>query len=152
MLDRLADLPFWQAFAALWAIVMGRSTATYAVGRGAIAGWSRARGEAAALARARLWVERLGPVAVALSYLTIGIQTAVHLSAGVVRMPLRRYLPAAVVGSVAWAGLYATAGLAVVQAWLAAESGSWWGVAVLAVLALAGLAAWIVARRRRGGS
>ncbi|MEO7752340.1 MAG: VTT domain-containing protein [Terracoccus sp.] len=152
MLDRLADLPFWQAFAALWVIVMGRSTATYAVGRGAITGWSRRRGEAATLARAQRWVARLGPVAVALSYLTIGIQTAVHLSAGVVRMPLRLYLPAAVVGSLAWAALYATAGLAVLQAWLAAETGSWWGVAALVVLALAGLAAWLVTRHRGGGA
>ncbi len=148
MLDRLADLPFWQAFVALWVIVMARSTATYAVGRGAIAGWSRSRGEATALARARSWVERLGPVAVALSYLTIGIQTAVHLSAGVLRMPLRVYLPAAVLGSVAWAALYATAGLAVIQAWLAAEAGSWWGAAALAAVALAAVATWLLRRTR----
>ena len=29
MLDALAALPFWQAFVALWVIVMARSNATY---------------------------------------------------------------------------------------------------------------------------
>jgi membrane protein DedA with SNARE-associated domain len=86
---------------------------------------------------------------VTLSYLTIGIQTAVHLTAGVMRMPLRFYLPAAVVGSAAWAVLYATIGLAVVQAWIAAEAGSWWGLAALAVLLAAGVATWVVRSRRR---
>ena len=90
-----------------------------------------------------------GPFAVTLSYLTIGIQTAVHLTAGVMRMPLRFYLPAAVVGSAAWAVLYATIGLAVVQAWIAAEAGSWWGVAALAALLAAGVATWVVRNRRR---
>jgi membrane protein DedA with SNARE-associated domain len=63
-------------------------------------------------------------------------------------MPLRWYLPAAVVGSVIWAVLYATIGLAVVQAWLAAEAGSWWGVLVVVVVIVA-VVAWLVARRRR---
>ena len=53
------------------------------------------------------------------------------------RMPLRYYLPAAVAGSAVWAVLYATVGLAVVQAWLAAEAGSWWGVAVLVLVVVA---------------
>jgi hypothetical protein len=43
--------------------------------------------------------------------------------------------------------LYATIGLAVVQAWIAAEAGSWWGVVAVALAVVAG-AAWVVARRR----
>ncbi|MFM6850725.1 MAG: DedA family protein [Terrabacter sp.] len=148
MLDRLAELPFWQAFLALFASAMVRSNGTYWVGRGAIASWRRYRGMHGELtARAEALLRRLGPLAVTLSYLTVGIQTAIHLTAGVMRMPLRWYVPAAVVGSVIWAVLYATIGLAVVQAWLAAEAGSWWGVAVVA-LALLALAVWLVARRR----
>jgi membrane protein DedA with SNARE-associated domain len=148
MLDRLAELPFWQAFLALFVIVLARSNATYWVGRGAIAAWRRYRGSHGELtARAEALLRRLGPFAVTLSYLTVGIQTAVHLTAGVMRMPLRFYLPAAVVGSAAWAALYATVGLAVVQAWLAAEAGSWWGFAVLAVAGVA-LIAWLVTRSR----
>ncbi|NUR82412.1 MAG: hypothetical protein HOQ21_18555 [Dermatophilaceae bacterium] len=154
MLDRLAELPFWQAFLALFASAMVRSNGTYWVGRGAIASWRRYRGTHGELtARAEALLRRLGPVAVTLSYLTVGIQTAIHLTAGVMRMPLRWYVPAAVVGSVIWAVLYATIGLAVVQAWLAAEAGSWWGVAVVAV-ALVAVVGWVVARRRArsGGS
>ncbi|NUO36290.1 MAG: hypothetical protein HOP97_06495 [Terrabacter sp.] len=148
MLDRLAELPFWQAFLALFASAMVRSNGTYWVGRGAIASWRRYRGTHGELtARAEALLRRLGPVAVTLSYLTVGIQTAIHLTAGVMRMPLRWYVPAAVVGSVIWAVLYATIGLAVVQAWLAAEAGSWWGVAVVA-LALVAVVGWVVARRR----
>ena len=154
MLDRLAELPFWQAFLALFASAMVRSNGTYWVGRGAIASWRRYRGTHGELtARAEALLRRLGPVAVTLSYLTVGIQTAIHLTAGVMRMPLRWYVPAAVVGSVIWAVLYATIGLAVVQAWLAAEAGSWWGVAVVAVAVVA-VVGWVVARRRprSGGS
>ncbi|GAB3879890.1 DedA family protein [Terrabacter terrigena] len=148
MLDRLAELPFWQAFLALFASAMVRSNGTYWLGRGAVASWRRYRGtHGEPTARAEALLRRLGPAAVTLSYLTVGIQTAIHLTAGVMRMPLRWYVPAAVVGSVMWAVLYATIGLAVVQAWLAAEAGSWWGVVVVA-LALVALVVWVSARRR----
>src|SRR6478735_11507822 len=150
MLDTLAALPFWQAFLALFASAMVRSNGTYWVGRGAVAGWQRYRGSHGELtARAEALLRRLGPFAVTLSYLTVGIQTAVHLTAGVMRMPLRFYLPAAVLGSAAWAALYATIGLAVVQAWIAAEAGSWWGVALLAALLVVGVSTWAVRRRRQ---
>lgn len=150
MLDALADLPFWQAFLGLFVIVMARSNATYWIGRGAIAGWRRhrPRPEGESRVRAEALIRRLGPVAVALSYLTIGIQTAVHLTAGVLRMPQRSYLPAAVVGSMAWAALYATIGIAIVQAWIAAQAGSWHGLAAMGALVLVGLATWLMSRRR----
>ena len=150
MLDRLAALPFWLAFAALFASGFGRSNATYWIGRGAIAGYRRRRHapEPQLQARAEALLRRLGPVAVTLSYLTIGIQTAIHLTAGVMRMPLRYYLPAALVGSLAWAAIYATVGLAVVQAWIAAQAGSWYGLAGLGALVLVGVCTWLLSRRR----
>ncbi len=159
MLDRLAELPFWQAFLALFAIVMLRSNATYWVGRGAIAGWRRRHspaggereGQVERQRRAEALLRRLGPVAVTLSYLTVGIQTAIHLTAGVMRMPLAYYLPAAIVGSMAWAALYATIGLAVVAAWIAAEAGSWYGLLAIGALVLVGLATWLLGRRRAQG-
>jgi membrane protein DedA with SNARE-associated domain len=148
MLDAIAALPFWQAFLALFASAMVRSNGTYWVGRGAVSGWRRYRGRHNELtSRAEAWLRRLGPVAVTLSYLTVGVQTAVHLTAGVMRMPLRWYVPAAVVGSAVWATLYATVGLAVVQAWIAAEAGSWWAAAGLLALA-GGIVAAVVLRRR----
>ncbi|EWT02142.1 membrane protein [Intrasporangium oryzae NRRL B-24470] len=163
MLDTLAERPFWQAFIALFVIVLARSNATYWVGRGAIAGWRRrrtAREEGRdtttpqsvepteSRARAEVLLTRFGPVAVTLSYLTVGIQTTIHLTAGLMRMPLAFYLPASVVGSVLWAALYATVGLAVVQA-CSAEAGSWLGVAALAVVAVAAMAFWFRSRRRK---
>ena len=150
MLDAIAALPFWQAFLALFASAMVRSNGTYWVGRGAVNGWRRYRGTHGDLTtRAEAWLRRLGPVAVTLSYLTVGFQTAVHLTAGVMRMPLRWYVPAAVVGSVIWATLYATVGLAVVDAWIAAEAGSVWAAAGLGAFVAAVVASLVVRRRRR---
>ncbi|MEW1955838.1 VTT domain-containing protein [Terrabacter sp. NPDC080008] len=151
MLDTLAALPFRWAFLALFASATVRSHGTYWVGRGAVAGWQRYRGTHGELAaRAEALLRRLGPLAVTLSYLTVGVQTAVHLTAGAVRMPLRLYVPAAVVGSAMWAALYATVGLAVVRAWLAAEAGSWWGLAIVAVALVAGVGLVVRRRRSRG--
>lgn len=150
MLDAIGRLPFWEACVALWCIVMLRSNATYWVGRGAVAGWQRLRDRPsrAGRVRAERLIRRLGPVAVALSYLTVGVQTTIHLTAGALRMPLRLYVPAAVVGSAAWAVIYATIGLAFVQAWLAAMAGSWSALAALGALVLVGVATWLVGRRR----
>lgn len=151
MLDTLAQLPFWQAFAALFVIVMARSNATYWVGRGAITGWRRARPgpDREGSQRAEALIRRWGPIAVALSYLTVGVQTTIHLTAGVLRMPMVAYLPGAVVGSAMWAALYATVGLAAVQAWIAAQAGSWYGLAALVGLLLVAVTTWLLSRRRR---
>ena len=121
------SLPFGVALAALFAIVMIRVNATYWIGRGAVAGFSHTRFgnslQGPKAARAQALIQRWGPYAVVLSFLTIGLQTAVNLAAGAARMPLRRYLPAAVAGSVIWALLYATIGLAALEAWLAVSGG-----------------------------
>lgn len=150
MLDDFARLPFWQAFLALFVIVMARSNATYWVGRGAIAGWQRRRPQPSKEGRLRAekLIRRLGPVAVALSYLTIGIQTTIHLTAGALRMPLPLYLPATVVGSVAWAVIYATIGLAMVEAWLLAAAGSWYALAGIVALIVVGITTWVLGRKR----
>ena len=60
--------------------------------------------------RARVIMATWGVAAVPLSFLTIGLQTAINFSAGAMRMPVRRYLPAVIVGSLIWATIYATAG------------------------------------------
>lgn len=149
------SLPFGVALAALFAIVMIRVNATYWIGRGAVAGFSHTRFgnslQGPKAARAQALIQRWGPYAVVLSFLTIGLQTAINLAAGAARMPLRRYLPAAVAGSVIWALLYATIGLAAFEAWLAVAAASPVGAAV-GVAALAAGVVWVVVFRRRRAS
>ncbi|PRB41823.1 hypothetical protein CQ020_21880 [Arthrobacter sp. MYb23] len=151
-MDQIMSLPFGVALAALFAIVMIRVNATYWIGRGAVAGFSHTRFgnslQGPKAARAQALIQRWGPYAVVLSFLTIGLQTAVNLAAGAARMPLRRYLPAAVAGSVIWALLYATIGLAALEAWLALAAASPVGAAV-GVAALAAIVVWVVVFRRR---
>lgn len=146
------SLPFGVALAALFSIVMIRVNVTYWIGREAMAGFAHTRFggslERPKAARALALIQRWGPYAVVLSFLTVGLQTAISLAAGAARMPLRRYLPAAVAGSVIWALLYATIGLAALEAWLAVAAASPGGAAVgVAVLVTA--ITWVVVFRRR---
>lgn len=146
--------PVALAFAFLTAVGFCRAGATYLVGRGA-RHWGARRGghtgastTSPAVQRAERLVRRLGPVAVPLSFLTIGLQTAIHLTAGALRMPVRYYVPALLVGALIWATLYTTVGLAVL--------GSLWGgvdrwvLGLAAVGALAVVGVNLVLRRRAG--
>lgn len=115
-MDRIAEQPFAIAFAALFVIVMLRANATYWLGRGALRGGrlsdrAARRLEGPTMQRARQLSARYGVIAVPLSFLTVGVQTAINFSAGFTLMPLRRYLPAVVVGCVLWALLYSTVGM-----------------------------------------
>ncbi|TQS91707.1 hypothetical protein EU811_14430 [Arthrobacter sp. TS-15] len=151
-MDQIMSLPFGVALAALFAIVMIRVNVTYWIGRGAMAGFAHTRFggslERPKAARAQALIQRWGPYAVVLSFLTVGLQTAINLAAGAARMPLRRYLPAAVAGSVIWALLYATIGLAALEAWLAVAAASPGGAAV-GVAVLVAAITWVVVFRRR---
>ncbi len=115
------DPTTWQAplivvVGALFVIVMLRANATYWLGRAIVARTGRSRFARVLNSRpyavGAIWINRWGAPAVALSFLTVGVQTMVNLSAGAARMPMRRYLPSVVVGSVAWAFLYGTVGFA----------------------------------------
>ena len=151
-MDHILDLPFEVTLVALFAVVMVRVNATYWIGRGAAAGMERTRFARALhcpkASKAQAMIQRFGPYAVVLTFLTIGLQTAVNLAAGAARMPLSRYLPAAIVGSGIWAFVYATIGLAAIDAWLAVMAASPLA-AILLVLSFAGLAVCLVMRRRR---
>lgn len=87
-------------------------------------------------------MNRWGAPAVAVSFLTVGVQTLVNAAAGGLRMPLSGYAPATVVGSLLWATLYTTVGVAL---WESLTGGAWWWVlVVVAVGALvAGLTRWL---------
>jgi membrane protein DedA with SNARE-associated domain len=153
----LDGYPFAIVVVALFAIVLVRAQATYWLGRGLAegtvrAGWARRLGQRLSgpgMDRAVRLLRRWGPVAVTLSFFTVGIQTMVNAAAGLTRMPYARYTAAMVPGAVAWAFIYATVGLTAFYAALAAAAGSPW-----ALLALAGAAAGVVVvvrvhRRRR---
>lgn len=151
MMDSIGSLPFIWAFCILFVIVMLRSNATYWAGRGVAAGGRKTRMQkyldSQAVLRAEKAIARWGAPAVSVSFLTIGVQTAVNMAAGLGRMPLRRYIPATVVGSLAWATIYATIGLAAFDAAVAAAAGS--PFALLALLVLAVAAVFTVRRIRR---
>lgn len=146
--------PFPVVAAALFGIVLLRAGGTYLLGRlaaGAAHRMPRVRdlmdrpGYQLAVARLNRW----GAPAVSLSFLTIGVQTLVNLAAGATRMPLVRYLPAAALGSIAWALVYATAGVigveAVIQLYELHPA-----AAVLGLLAgVTALAAWLALQFRR---
>lgn len=89
-------------FVFLFGVAFARAGATYALARGACNVGSRhtALLQRPGVARAEGAVRRYGAPVVTLCFLTVGVQTAVHLAAGSLRMPLRRYLPALALGAV----------------------------------------------------
>lgn len=149
------DLPFAIVVASLFVIVMLRGNATYLLGRGISAGARRTRAarlmESRHYATGAKWVNRWGAPAVALCFLTVGLQTMVLLAAGVMRMPLRSYLPAVIIGSVLWAFLYGTVGMIGFRAIGLLWSTSPWLVLALAVL-VAGLIVWVLRRHDQAPS
>ena len=48
--------------------------------------------------------------------LTVGLQTAVIITTGFTKMPLRRWVPAMLVGTFMWACIYTTIGFAILAA------------------------------------
>ncbi len=154
-MEWVRQLPLAQGLAVMFVIALLRGNATYWVGRGAAAGVirlgrnrppseRRQRGRA----RAEALIARWGVLAVPLSFLTVGLQTAVNATAGALRMPLRRYLPAVAVGAVLWAILWFTAGLAVIGAAIELALGSPWLLGAVLLIAL-GIGGWLLLRRAR---
>ncbi|MEV0598154.1 VTT domain-containing protein [Streptomyces sp. NPDC050315] len=105
--------------AGLYAIVLLRAGGTFAVGwlagAGARRGKLAARTSSAKFQRAERAIQRWGAPVVAVSFLTVGFQTAANFLAGSMRMPLPRYLPALFIGGACWALVYATAGLGALE-------------------------------------
>lgn len=147
---RVTDLvdgwPLWAVFGAFFVIAMLRSNGTYWAGRGLRAGGARtsmaARLDRPVVHRMESLVTRWGAPAVAVSFLTVGVQTLTNAAAGALRMPLSRYVPATIVGSVLWATLYTSVGVAL---WEAISEGAWWWLlGVVGVVALvAALSLWL---------
>ncbi|RFU83993.1 hypothetical protein DY218_25065 [Streptomyces triticagri] len=143
----------WLTAAGLYVIVLLRAGGTFAVGWLTGAGARRSRFaekfSAERFQRVERAIQRWGAPVVALSFLTVGFQTAANFLAGSMRMPVRRYLPALFVGGAAWALVYATAGIGILEGLgrLFAEHTALGVAGVVAiVLAVAGV---VVYRRRR---
>jgi len=151
-MDFFLGLPLGWAIAALFGGAMIRSNTTYWLGRGVAAGCRHTRLEkhmdGPLMRRAEAMMARFGPLAVTLCFLTVGLQTAVIGSSGIARMPLRRFLPAVIAGSLIWAVLYATVGLAAIAAWVALILTSPWAAAGAAVT-ISAVVLFVVKRKRR---
>ncbi|GAV94124.1 hypothetical protein ADENT20671_0892 [Actinomyces denticolens] len=119
----------------------------YWTGRCLGAGASRSRWarilRSPAYASAQDWAARWGIWAVPLSFLTIGAQSLIQVSAGVARVPVPRYLLATAIGALAWAGIYTTIGIAVLTGWMTSPTGR-----LMTIVALAAVAVAILLRRR----
>lgn len=150
MPEWVEEWPFAALWVFFWCGAMLRGSALHLLGRVGRTTASRARhrgGDAVpatpppaarpAVVRAQRVVERWGAPVVALSFLTVGTQSAVLVASGVLRMPPARFVPALVVGAIAWATVYTTVGMAVVWALVggASQRVGWWLVAA-AVLAV----------------
>lgn len=144
--------PFVITFSVLFAIVLVRAQATYWLGRGITAGVLHTplatRISGPRTTRAIESLNRWGPPLVTVSFLTIGFQTVVNAAAGLIRMPWVRYTIAMLIGCVAWAAIYATVGIAAVEAGLALAAHSPWALAAAAAV-IAGVVVAIVVLRRR---
>ncbi|MEL4358467.1 MULTISPECIES: DedA family protein [unclassified Luteococcus] len=145
------DAPFPVVAAALFVIVLLRAGLTYLLGRLAAAGGRHTRAarvmERPGFMQAVERINQLGAPVVTLSFLTVGVQTVVNFSAGFLRMPLWRYLPALAAGAVIWAMVYASVGFVGLGAFALA-----WrqhpALAIGLVLGAAALLAFLVTRRR----
>jgi len=148
MLERIHSLPYPWVFLFFWCLAMMRSHTMYWIGRGITAGTARTRWvsllESPVYAHAQAWSARWGVLAVPVSFLTVGIQSVIQLSAGVARMPLRRYVAATAAGAIAWAAVYTTIGMAILTAWLTGPTGR-----LASLLMLTALALVVVIRRSR---
>ena len=149
----LDGFPFGWAMAALFGIVLLRAQGTYWLARGVIAGVNtrprvRKMMHGPAMVRAIALIHRWGPIAVTLSFFTVGLQTVINAAAGIVRMPWLRYTLFMIPGCIAWALIYATVGPAAFLPLAGATAGTPWGVAAVVVGILAVVAAFILRRRR----
>lgn len=142
------DWPLLPTLVFLTVVAFTRAGATYAVARGLRSATGRRSRllDRPSVLRAEATVRRFGAPAVALSFLTVGVQTAVNAAAGALRMPLGRYLPALAVGALLWGTIYATVGMAAFAALWGGLSPGLLAAAVLLVAAVALATAY--ARRR----
>lgn len=116
VLESIRSWPWVWAWLALFGIVVVRAGATFGIGRAIANGAARRREPGPGLARAIERVDRWGPPAVTLSFLTVGAQTVINLAAGLCRMTVPRYLLGLLPGAALWATIWASIGAGVAAA------------------------------------
>lgn len=149
VLEEIRSWPFLAAWLTLFAIVLLRAGATYALGRLVAAGVVRRWEPGERAQRAVAQVHRWGPPVVAASFLTVGAQSAVNAAAGLARMPVPRYLLGLVPGGAVWATVWSTVGFAAFYA--VVELGEGRPAALAVVLAAVLVVAALVALAGRSG-
>lgn len=141
------SLPIAVTWLILFGVILARAGGTYLLGRLARRGMQRIERVERIMSgpryrKAEAMIERFGAPVVAVSFLTVGLQTVVNLAAGTTGMSARRYVPALVLGGSLWALIYSTVGLigfrALALAYEAAP-GLTVGLGVFFVLAIVGL-------------
>lgn len=114
-------LPIEVALAFMWVVGIVRTSIVYALGALAAEGGARLDRIRKAMdsplyRKARAFINRWGVIAVPLCFLTVGLQTAVIITTGFTKMPLRRWVPAMLVGTLMWACIYTSIGFAILAA------------------------------------
>ena len=132
---------------------IARSQFLYWLGRGAVAGARRTKlqriVESRHLDRARSAIEKWGMPIIPASFLTIGFQSAVQSSAGLLKIAWLRYTLWCIPGWLMWALVYTTGGTVVIWAFLETASHSPWTAVALGILVIGGVAFAIARNRRR---
>ncbi|MBM7051157.1 DedA family protein [Rothia sp. ZJ1223] len=147
MKEWIDNLSLVGAVSFFWAVGIARTSIVYSLGRLAASGgqrWERVRSvfKHPAYQRAQKLVNTWGVLAVPACFLTVGLQTAVIMTTGFTKMPLVRWIPAMLAGTLIWGSIYGTVGMAVVWAWLERP----WIAALLAVAAL--ISVFLLVRRK----
>lgn len=152
------ELPFFWVWLGFLVIVLARAGGTYLVGRAMRVSADHTERTAKILhsktyLRAERSLVQWGAPLVAVSFLTIGFQTAVNFAAGIMRMPWYRYLPALAIGGAAWAAIYGALGLvsftAIGMAYERWPQTTTFGIILAAVLLLSWIVWKLVERKKR---
>lgn len=150
LLDAIRSWPWAWAWLTFFVVVLLRAGGTYGLGRAVAAGVVHRRPPGERVRRAMDTVNRWGPPAVTLSFLTVGAQTVINAAAGLTRMGFVRYLCGLVPGAALWATIWtAIGGAALLLAFRSTQDrGTAIAIVVVAVLVVLGLVV-VIGRERR---
>ncbi|WP_225754759.1 DedA family protein [Actinotalea sp. Marseille-Q4924] len=153
-------MPSWlESWPFLWLylfFVLGaalRSQALYWLGRGVAAGALRTRWaerlDGPRTRRAVRLIERWGMPVVPLSFLTVGLQSAVHGASGLLRLHWLRYTLWSVPGWLVWALVWSGGGTVALYGSVALAAESPWALAGVVVVVATVVTVLVLRRRRR---